>query len=479
MGIPVRILYAAADTVEAPFDRRQLADSDQVSVIAVSDTDEGLERLTTDDFDCILSAYDLPCQTGIEFLTAVRERYPTLPFILFGTDGRETVTTEARAAGVTDVLDSPAKSNGDMLIGRIQAVARQYRMDNERPTQPDLFEQAHTIAEIGVWEYHMGTTRSFVSETALQIYGLSPGDTLSLDESFQYYHTADRDAVREAFQHAREEGHPFTLETRVVRDDDTQRWVRVRGEPVCSDGTTRSIRGIIQDISDEKRLQNELQQQNDTLNDLIQVVSHDIRNPLQVGFGQLDHARETGSEEAFDRIRDALERIQELMDNIVTLSQQGQEPRRIERIDLAEIAQTALEAVNESRITLTTVGKCRVDADPVRIQKLFQRLFENTAEHTDASVTVTVGLIQPVFTTTRDTSAQSAGFYVEDDGPALDDSLLEHIFEGGFSITADETGFRLASAAQIADAHGWDMTVSSTTACGTRFEFVDRSILDS
>jgi len=477
--LPVQILYVSNDAGDTLFDLADFEKSGHTEVTVVYDVSEGLKQLEANDFDCILSAYRLPDRSGVEFLTALRERYPTLPFILVGTGLDETVTAEATAAGVTDIVDyASGPPQHELLLNRIRAFVRQYRMGDERRQRDELLQKAHQIADVGVWEYQVGTNQSFVSDETLQIYGLTPADELPLENIYQYYHPDDRADVREAFQQARD-GRSFDLRARLIGDDNTQRWVRTRGEPRRSNGETQSIRGIIQDISDREAMEAKLQQQNDKLNDLIQVVTHDIRNPLQVGFGQLEHARETGSSEAFDRIQEALERIEGLMDQIVTLSRQGQEPRQIERIDLVNIAQTALEALNEPRITLTAVGECSVDGDPARLQRLFERLFENTAKHTDTSVTVTIGLIQPVLTTTRQQKGSSAGFYIEDDCPNLEADLTDHMFEGGYTTTADETGFRLANVAQIADAHGWDMNISTSSARGTRFEFVDRSVVES
>jgi len=480
MGSPLRILYAATNTIDAPVDLEKLEEQNRAVVTAVSKANRGLGQLSVDDFDCVLSAYELPGQTGVEFLSAIRERDATLPCILFGSDMSEAVTAEAMAADVTDVVDySVGSSQDELLISRIQAFVRQYRIGKQRDREDDLLEKANQLAGVGVWEYRLDADRSFVSTETLQIYGRSPDDDLQLKQTYQYYHPDDRTDVRDAFQQARDDGRTFDLTARLISDDGTQRWVRLRGELLRINGDIRSIRGIIEDISEQKTLNEKVERQHAKLNELIQVVSHDIRNPLQVGFGQLEHARETGSPEAFDRVHDALERIQGLMDRVVTLSQQGQEPRQVERINLSDLAQTALEAVGEPRITLTTVGNCVVDGDATQLQRLFQRLFENAATNTETDVTVTVGQIQPVLTTTRQKSARSPGFYIEDDGPSLDDDLTDHIFENGYTTTADETGFRLANVAQIADAHDWEMNVSTNAAHGTRFEFVDRSVIGS
>ncbi|WP_340102307.1 response regulator [Salinibaculum salinum] len=56
------------------------------------------------DIDCIVSDYDMPGMNGIEFLEAVREECPDLPFILYTGKGSEEITSETISAGVTDYL---------------------------------------------------------------------------------------------------------------------------------------------------------------------------------------------------------------------------------------------------------------------------------------------------------------------------------------------------------------------------------------
>jgi DNA-binding response OmpR family regulator len=62
------------------------------------------EVLAAESIDCVVSDYDLPGEDDIEFLRAVREEYPTLPFVLFTGKGSEEVASEAISAGVTDYL---------------------------------------------------------------------------------------------------------------------------------------------------------------------------------------------------------------------------------------------------------------------------------------------------------------------------------------------------------------------------------------
>jgi CheY-like chemotaxis protein len=79
---PIRILHVddQSDFTEltATYLKRN---DDSFSIVTATSANEGLELLEQMDFDCIISDYDMPRKTGIEFLRAVRDVYRNLPFI--------------------------------------------------------------------------------------------------------------------------------------------------------------------------------------------------------------------------------------------------------------------------------------------------------------------------------------------------------------------------------------------------------------
>jgi signal transduction histidine kinase len=70
------------------------------------------------------------------------------------------------------------------------------------------------------------------------------------------------------------------------------------------------------------------------------------------------------------------------------------------------------------------------------------------------------------------------GFYVADTGPGIPESDREQIFEAGYSTNEGGTGFGLRIVEQIADAHGWEVTVTESEHGGTRFEFSGVEFVD-
>ncbi|MFC6726565.1 histidine kinase dimerization/phospho-acceptor domain-containing protein, partial [Halobium palmae] len=85
---------------------------------------------------------------------------------------------------------------------------------------------------------------------------------------------------------------------------------------------------VYTDISGQKRREAELRRQNDRLAEFTSLVSHDLRNPLNVATGHLDLAAtiaEDGTEvaERLDTASDALDRMEGLVADFLSLARQG------------------------------------------------------------------------------------------------------------------------------------------------------------
>jgi len=476
----IRILHVDDDPDFAALTAEFLElEDDRFSVSDASDANEGLRTLGEGEFDCIVSDYDMPGPNGIEFLSRVRDRDPDIPFILFTGKGSEEVASDAISAGVTDYLQKDTGSEQyELLANRIATAVEQYRTERELERQNDLFSKAQNIANVGAWEYNVQSLESYVSDEILRIHGLDTDTVLPPEESIEYYHPDDRADIRAAFRAAVDEGQSYDLELRLIDADGQQRWVRTRGEPQYEDGEVRRLRGILQDISEQKRREKKLERQNERLEEFAHVVSHDIRNPLQVASGQLELAEETGDPEAFRKGREALDRISTITENILMLARHGRTVDEVERVTLSSMAEDAWETVETGDLTLLCDGSGTIDADAERLRQLLENLFRNVVDHADPDTTIRVGPIEPMFTSTRATGETTTGFYVEDDGPGIPEENRESVLESGFTTDPDGTGFGLAIVAQIAEAHNWELTVTESRHGGARFEFIEQHAPD-
>ena len=96
-------------------------ENDDIEVTTAASTLEAVSTLQEASFDCIVSDYQMPAISGLDFLKAVREEDATVPFIVFTAKGSERVASEAIATGVTDyVKKGPDPERFDVLVERIR-----------------------------------------------------------------------------------------------------------------------------------------------------------------------------------------------------------------------------------------------------------------------------------------------------------------------------------------------------------------------
>ena len=198
------------------------------------------------------------------------------------------------------------------------------------------------------------------------------------------------------------------------------------------------------------------------------VVSHDLRNPLDVARARLDAGRALGEDEHFDHVEQAHERMERIIQDVLTIARGEEVVEPDDTVDLTSVAETAWETVETNGATLDIDGSLpTATADPDRVTRLFENLFRNAVEHGSTasrrshSVSVTVGRLSDDGTN---------GFHVADDGPGIAPEHRERVFEPGFSTDDHGTGLGLAIVARIADLHGWSIAVTTSASDGARFE---------
>lgn len=229
-----------------------------------------------------------------------------------------------------------------------------------------------------------------------------------------------------------------------------------------------------------RMLEHELQRQRtaaeiERLDRFASVLAHDLRNPLGVAQGYVDFARQSTDDRNLDTAATALGRMEELIEDILTMVRQGRTVESAEEVRLPSVAEGCWRSVVTGDAELRMDGDIAIRAAPDRLRRLFENLFRNSVEHGSTSgrgepgdgVTVRVGALD-----------DGAGFYVADDGPGIPPSERDSVFERGYSSETEGSGLGLAIVASVARAHDWRIAVTDSADGGTRFEVSDVVVLD-
>lgn len=207
------------------------------------------------------------------------------------------------------------------------------------------------------------------------------------------------------------------------------------------------------------RRNRELRRQNERLDQFASIVSHDLRNPLNVAQGRLELAEETGDGTHFEALERALDRIDSILTDMLAFARQGRTVEEVETVSLATLARSAWDAVETGDVSLTVEGSIDFEAHESRLSQGLENLFRNSIEHGGEDLsTVRVGPLD------------GDGFFVSDDGRGIPEADREKIFDSGFSTTKDGTGFGLPIVEAVIEAHGWEIEVLEAAGGGARFE---------
>ena len=442
-------------------------DNERFEVTTATGIEEGLMRLDGAT-DCVVSGYDLADGTGIDFLQDVRKRSPDLPVILFTDSGSEAVASEAISAGVTDYIRRDGETDSHrILANRVRIAVERHRVQRDH---------AQRRAERRRSERRLDA----VFEDPKMLVGvLSPNGRLrKANRTAMEFVDADHEDLV---------GQPFD-ETPWWTDDlreDVRRWIdrAAAGEYVeyeadhgQVDGERRSVSGTIRPVTDEvgevvslivsarditerRANERELRRRNERLNEVASIVSHDLRSPLNVANGHLAIAND-GDDAHLTEVAHALDRMDELVDDLLTLAHEGERVSEIETVDLAATIEDCWRNVSTTEASPRVHVDCTIRADPAQLRHLLENLLGNALRHGGDDVTITVGDID-------------GGFYVADDGPGIPKADREAVFDNGYSTADEGTGVGLSIVQSIADAHGWAVAVTESDLGGTRFEITD------
>jgi len=239
-------------------------------------------------------------------------------------------------------------------------------------------------------------------------------------------------------------------------------------ERTATDGRVYALRTVdgqaasyllLTDVSSYVAERETLETENDRLERFARTVSHDLRNPLEVAQSRLIAARETGDAIHFEKVAAAHTRIRELVDDVLTLAKSGATISDTEPVDVAALAREAWASVAADQATLTVDANLgTVEADPERLRTVFENLFRNAVTHGGPAVAVSV-------------DALDGGFAVADTGAGVPPDKRDEVFEAGVSTGDGTTGLGLSIIAEIATAHGWELSLTESQSGGAQFEF--------
>jgi signal transduction histidine kinase len=212
--------------------------------------------------------------------------------------------------------------------------------------------------------------------------------------------------------------------------------------------------------------------------ELLRVVSHDLKNPIGAVMGYAELLREeSGEAEVADyaaRILKSAQFMNALVNDLLTLSHaEGDFPLDLHRGDLNDLVASCLPAhelaAQEKQIALhwtPASAPLHAQFDPMRLSQVLNNLISNAIKYTPAGGTVKIAA--------RGSDKMSV-ISVADTGFGIPDADLPRIFDKFYRVNTKEhlavtgTGLGLPIAKAFIEKHGGQIGVTSAVGAGSTF----------
>jgi len=428
--------------------------------------------------DLILLDWPMPGVSGLEVCQFLRERYDevTLPILMLTSRGAQQDFTEGLSAGANDYLAKPY--DDAELLARVRGLVRTRQLARAMHEREEWF--ATTLRSIGdaVIATDLQGRVTFFNRAAEELTGWRASEATArpIEEVFATLDEQTQLARQPVLERGLPNGARAASQALLVRKDGSQLPIDENVAPIGAGGALGTV-VIFRDASARTRAAAEAARRADFEEKLIGIVSHDLRNPLNVialGTEALGRAElDPRSAKTMLRIRASANTATRLVNDLLDFTQArlgNGIPVRRAPIDLRLVVQNVLDellpAHPQRQMTALTSGDAHGEWDADRIAQALTNLVSNALNYGTASGAVTVHTIgEPDCVTLT----------VHNTGVPIALALLPVLFEPLRRGTAQvdkagrSVGLGLYIVKHIVDAHGGTISVQSSAAEGTTF----------
>ena len=404
------------------------------------------QALEQDNFNIVITDYQLLWTTGLKILNRIKERRPECPIIMFTGTGSEEIAVSAMKAGLDDyVIKSPKH------YVRLAAAVRSAWQRFEQKKALEEFKQSYSrfFERVPLGLYRLNPEGEIIeaNSTLAKMLGYQHQEDLQDQSIFQYHHQPEayllwQQQLNQEQAVAEFEGQIKTLGGELI-------WVSHHAIAVKNaQNNLIGYEGAMADITAnkqaelervellrrERKAREEAETANRIKDEFLATLSHELRTPLNaiVGWVQLLQGgimSETQRNKAIDVIARNANAQNQLIDDLLDVSRiiRGTMALKLEPTNLIQVVMASLDTVRPSAaaknieiITQTECETVKVNADIKRLQQVFWNLLINAIKFTPIG-----GQIAIDSTTTENL----VSVRVTDTGQGIAPDILPYVFD--------------------------------------------------
>ncbi|MFH7018684.1 ATP-binding protein [Flavobacterium sp. FlaQc-47] len=327
-------------------------------------------------------------------------------------------------------------------------------------------------ADLGIFEVNLLSDEVITSGRFEEIWGLEPLGIHTHEELIGRVYLLDKEAREHAYRNAQDTKH-LNYEARVVHNDESLHWVRIKGTLVPdTNGQINTVLGIVQDITQQKQFAEklkelvkkrteELKRSNEDLLQFAHVVSHDLKEPVrkikifnELLKNELEPVLPEKGKHYIEKVQNASDRIFMMIDGILNYSAMNALGNPIESVNLNAIIEsitTDLELVIEQKKANLSIEELPIiEGSPILIHQLFYNLINNSLKFSKEDVT-------PEIEIGGSKSGNEIVISVKDNGIGIDSKHTTEVFNAFKRLHPKEkyegTGLGLSLCRKIVERH--------------------------
>ncbi|WP_167590513.1 hybrid sensor histidine kinase/response regulator [Oceanidesulfovibrio indonesiensis] len=424
--------------------------STSYEIVETAKGEEGLEIYQDGQIDCVILDYLLPDIDGIEFLKRVRhdDGFVDRPILFITAEGDRTIVAKAMELGATDYIEKHRYEKDHMLARTVQRAIDRKRYEHMRRESDEFLRSVLNTIPLPVF-YKTTDLRfadcndafaSFFGLRKDQIIGKTAHD-IAPERYAQDYERRDKEILRTQ--------QPQRYEMPVLAASGALREVEFHKSLYRdTQGKTKGIIGVFTDITDMKRVRDELLKAkveaefaSQSKTQFIANTSHEIRTPLNGVVGMLKLLGSTSmtseQREYLDVATNAAGSLLDVVDDVIDVSriESGKIELQKTDFDLSHLLRTVMDSFAGHEKLQFVEMRCEVDenvpeiihTDEGALRQILFNLVGNAFKYTRRG-TITLE-VNPLF---QIPGKPQLLFSIADTGPGISDEAMGYIFEPYF-----------------------------------------------
>ena len=389
-------------------------------------------------------------------------------------------TTDERLRAIAILQQKAAALEAEIAVRKhVESIA------NEQQTR---LAMAVAVAQLGIWELDLPTNDLKCSDQCKAHFGLRPGETLTYERLCELIHPEDRETFRKTLRNAIAISGDHSSEYRVIDSQGRVRWISSLGR--CFHNGDDRMLGVTLDITERKQTADVLEQTvvertaklKEALSELESFsfsISHDMRAPLRSmqGFAAIliEDCGDEISPEAracLERITASAERMDRLIQDVLTFSRVARTDFVMERVDLDRLIRGIIESypsLQAPKASISLEGKLPIVlGNAAGLTQCLSNLLGNAVKFVGLDTLPQVRVWAEPITSN---ATPFVRLYIQDNGIGIPHEAHEKIFEifQRLSKRYDGTGIGLAIVKKAIERMGGRVGLTSNPSNGSTF----------